>query len=163
MFAVVNGELADQGKTLGLRVGSAAQWLRIGRDVATATAVLGPAILVASFVLRRFGLWTPTELHPSVELLGTGCVLTPVYEETIYRLALCAGVVSSLGPRWSVALSGVAFAAYHLVIRTAAPENAVGGFVLAWVYLRSETVLAPIAVHVVVNVAVVALNVAGWM
>src|SRR5262249_17981572 len=145
IFAIVNSELGDQGRTLGLRVGSAAQWLRVGRDIAIAAVVLGPAIFVASFVLRRSGLRTPAELHPSVVLLGTACLTTPLYEETIYRLGLCAGLVASLGPRWTIAISGIVFAAYHLVIHAAAPENAVGGFVLAWVYLRSETILAPIA------------------
>ncbi len=75
------------------------------------------------------------------------CVVAPVLEETVYRVIVCLPLVSRIGLWMTVAIDGLLFASLHFVYGNPSPENLVGGFFLAWVYLRSETILLPIMYH----------------
>jgi membrane protease YdiL (CAAX protease family) len=79
------------------------------------------------------------------------CIVAPLREETIYRLALCIPMAAWAGPRAAIVVSGVLFAAMHVLNGNPAPENLIGGFLLAWAFLRSETILVPLALHSVGN------------
>jgi membrane protease YdiL (CAAX protease family) len=73
--------------------------------------------------------------------------LTPVSEEIIYRMGICSIVAAWLGPRTAIAVSGALFALVHLAYYSSNPVNLVAGFVLAWAFLKSNTILVPIALH----------------
>lgn len=75
------------------------------------------------------------------------CVVAPVTEEIIFRALLAAAVLPSLGERGTIAISGVIFAAIHILGGNASPENQIAGFLLAWAFLKSRTILVPIAFH----------------
>jgi hypothetical protein len=53
-------------------------------------------------------------------------------------------------------------AGYRIPIYVTSPENLVGGFFLAWAFLKSETILMPWLLHAVGNGIVLAAQVAGW-
>jgi membrane protease YdiL (CAAX protease family) len=82
--------------------------------------------------------------------------LGPASEEIIYRMGICSIVAGWLGPRTAIAVSGVLFALVHLAYGGVNPVNLVAGFVLAWAFLKSNTILVPIALHGFGNIL-------GWL
>lgn len=73
--------------------------------------------------------------------------MSNVLEETIYRLAPCAPLAIVLGPWRAIAVSGLVFGALHVVAGNPSPENVVGGFLLAWVYVKSGSIAVPVLLH----------------
>ena len=90
------------------------------------------------------------------------CVVAPVLEETIYRVIVCLPLVSVIGCWKTIAINGILFAALHFVYGNPSPENLVGGFFLAWVYLKSETILLPLLLHSIGNFTALCCQVAAW-
>ena len=57
--------------------------------------------------------------------------------------------------KWpTIIASGLVFAALHFRFGVASPDNAIAGFVLAWAYIKSESILVPITLHALGNLAV---------
>ena len=79
------------------------------------------------------------------------CVKAPILEETIYRVVVCLPLVSMIGCWKTIGISGILFASLHFVYGNPGPANLVGGFLLAWAYLKSETILLPLLLHSVGN------------
>ena len=77
-------------------------------------------------------------------------MIAPIFEELLFRGWLLAGLLPHLGATRSIALSALLFALVH---GDAAhmPGLFVLGSVLGWVYLRSGSLLAAMAVHVMWN------------
>lgn len=90
------------------------------------------------------------------------CFVAPVLEETIYRAIICIPLVSAIGCWRTIAVCGVLFAALHVAYGNPSPENLVGGFLLAWVYLKSETLILAVLLHSLGNFVVLIVQVAGW-
>lgn len=101
----------------------------------------------------------PTDVVPAFLRM---CVFAPLLEETIYRLALCVPLVPLIGARWTIAISGVVFGLLHVVGGNPSPENLLGGFILAWAYLRSGSLCVPIALHAAGNLLVLVGQVGVW-
>jgi len=87
----------------------------------------------------------------------SSCVIAPVAEEILYRMIICPPAVALAGSWGGIVISGVIFACAHLVAGVASPDNQMGGFVLAWVYVKSETIILPIALHSVSNLLLLCL------
>ena len=83
------------------------------------------------------------------------CISAPVFEEIVYRLALCVAATALLGPKWTIVVSGVVFAAYHIIGGVGAPNNMVAGFILGWAFLKSGSLTVPIVLHALGNIFVV--------
>lgn len=88
----------------------------------------------------------------------------PVLEEAIYRLAVCTPAAALAG-RWpTIASSGLLFAALHFVYGNPDPSNMLGGFLLAWAYLHSRSIIIPIALHALGNLGLLAVHLlAAWL
>ena len=79
------------------------------------------------------------------------CIFAPITEEAIYRLALCTSLTAWLGPRAAIVISGVAFAAAHVLGGHVGPDNQIAGFILAWAFLKSGSLAVPLAFHTLGN------------
>jgi uncharacterized protein len=90
------------------------------------------------------------------------CIVAPVLEECIYRLALCVPLAGLSRPWTAIVVSGVVFGALHVVYGNPSPENLVGGLFLAWAYLKSGTIYVPVLLHSLGNFIVWAGQVAAW-
>lgn len=125
----------------------------------------------------------PTDVVPAFLHM---CLFAPLLEEATYRVTVCAPVAALAGPRAAIAVSGIAFGSLHaegllrvhgrLVIAVigiafgslhvlygnASPENLLGGFFLAWAYVRSGSVAVPIALHAAGNAVMLAGQIAAW-
>jgi membrane protease YdiL (CAAX protease family) len=157
---LVRGDLASVG--LGMPVQGWRYWGR-------AAALLG--LVVAACLVLGLGAWVlsghPLPLYATDPRdLGAAflraCVFAPVLEETTYRLVVCVPLSACLGPRTAIAVSGLAFAGLHVAYGNPSPENLVGGFLLAWAYLKSGSVVVPVLLHGSGNLVALAWQVATW-
>lgn len=137
-------------------------WVKLGMWIGLAVAVL-----IAGWCLflwasgRTIPIYTQ---HPAYvgRAFVNACVLAPLLEETIYRMVLYSSIASAIGPRWAIAASGAAFGLLHVVYGSPSPENILGGFFLAWAYLRSGSIYVPLALHAAGNAVVMAGQAAAW-
>jgi len=128
-------------------------------------AAIGSFILVAIAVLHLVGRDFPVYRLDPADAWPTFvrmCVVAPLAEEATYRLGLCTGAVGSLKPWGTIAASGIAFGALHVLYGNPGTDNLIAGFFLAWAYLKSGSILVPIALHSLGNLCVLALWVAAW-
>ncbi len=140
-------------------------WAYWGWVILILGTVLLTVCVVAYGALRLcgVGLAVPTLAPQDIpEALYRMCVDAPLVEEVIYRQALCGGVVALAGPRWAIVTSGILFAELHWIYGNPSPENQVGGFLLAWAYLRSGTLAVPILFHAVGNLAALLVQMAAY-
>jgi uncharacterized protein len=158
---LVNGDLVSLGLVL-VPTGGWRHWARVAM-------VIG--LLVAGFIVVGLGTWIALgrelplyTVRPSEvgAVFFRACVVAPIIEETTYRLAICIPAAILLRPWGAVVASGLAFATLHLVYGNPSPENLVGGFFLAWAYLKSGTILVPILFHSAGNLCAVATQIAAW-
>jgi membrane protease YdiL (CAAX protease family) len=76
-----------------------------------------------------------------------------VTEEVVYRGVLCSALRDHLSEWWVIAIGGAAFSVLHIIYGNAAPDNLIAGFFLAWAYIKSSTILIPILLHGLGNLA----------
>ncbi len=86
--------------------------------------------------------------------LWSACILAPVFQEGMYRFALCTPLAALLGRWGAILISGAAFSALHFVYGIPGPDNLIAGFLLAWVYLKTRSILVPIILHSLGNLCV---------
>jgi len=100
--------------------------------------------------------------HSVPEAFNRMCIEAPLVEEVNYRLALVGGMVSLTGRSGAILASGIVFAGLHWIYGNASIENQVAGFILAWAYLRSGTLVIPILIHAVGNLMALDLQLIAY-
>ncbi len=135
-------------------------WFRIGLWFMLPIFVLG---LICAAIWWWLGWTIPMiQSQPSLQALFGFCVRAPVYEELIYRSLLFVAVAPSLGGLGAVLVSGLVFASIHIIGGNPGPDNQIAGFMLAWAFLKSKTILVPIAMHSAGNLIALSVHIAGW-
>jgi membrane protease YdiL (CAAX protease family) len=135
-------------------------WLRASAWMAGAIAVgLAAAVVSSRAGADPFGLCRAAPL--GAYDLYDAVIRAPVVEEVAFRLLLCGALVGRLSSAANVAVNGALFALVHVVFGGIGPDSAVGGFFLAWAFLRSGTIVVPVLLHSVGNAALVALTGSG--
>ena len=156
----------DDQKSLGLRASPVQGWLPWIR-----TSLKIGCIVAVCIIIAGFGTWVTTghslKIHVTEpSLVGSRfvhmCFVAPVVEESIYRLSVCGLIAAIVGHRQTIAINGLLFGVLHVWYGNASPENLVGGFVLAWSFLKSETILVPFILHSGGNMLALAAQVAAW-
>ncbi len=149
---------------LGLRNQAAPSWRYWPKwSLIAGTLVLaGSAALIG--LLMLFGKYKAAPQlfqHPSqfADWLRAACLWAPVEEELLYRAVLCAPLAAFFPMRVVVILGGVVFSALHYHYGVWGPNHLFAGFVLTWAYLRSGTLLVPILLHALGNLAVFVVEV----
>jgi membrane protease YdiL (CAAX protease family) len=82
--------------------------------------------------------------------VGAIVILAPIAEEVFFRGVVFNALLREGGRRWAFLGSSALFAAIHLSLVALLPIFLLG-LALAWVYDRTRNLLAPIAMHIVVN------------
>lgn len=156
----------DDCRSLGLRASPVQGWLPWIR-----TSLKIAMIVAVCIILGGLGTWVITgqSLKPYVtepSQIGSRfiqmCFVAPVIEESIYRVCACGLIAAIVGHRQTIAINGVLFGALHVYYGNPSPENLVGGFFLAWSFLKSETILIPAILHSGGNMLALIAQVAGW-
>jgi uncharacterized protein len=152
-------------KSAGLR-GSPQQGWRTWARLAVILGLIVAVCLATGFgIVRAVGGEIPIYTVPPSMILPRFlemCVVAPVLEETIYRLIACVSLVKLLGVPATIAVNGVVFGSLHFVYGVPSPENLVGGFVLAWAYLKSGSITVPVLLHSGGNLLALTGQAAGW-
>jgi len=166
LYLVLAG--GDRG-SLGLRLVPRQGWAWWGKATLVIGGCVGGFVLVATVVavlcgvdvaeyrlFRSAGEFWPWARH--------ACLAAPVLEESIYRFVLCVAAAAAIGPVGAVLVSGITFGALHVVYGNPGPDNLVAGFVFAWAYQRSGSLLVPMALHGLGNLVVGLVHVAAcWL
>ena len=156
VFAWLTGWDLD---ALGLRLRPAQSWGYWFKATLVLGAIVGGVVGIFQGVLLISGNsipWKAMEIIPEDAgwLFVWMCIMAPLTEEGIYRFALCLPAARLFG-RWpTIVLSGVVFAALHVVYGKLNPDNLVAGFVLGWAFLKSESLLIPVILHALGNLCV---------
>ena len=144
---------------LGLRLRPAqtwGYWLKASLVLGAIVSGVVGIFLVALPILGKPIPWAAMAKKPEqmASFFVTACIMAPLTEEGIYRFALCLPAARLFG-RWpTIVLSGVVFAALHVLYGRPSPDNLVAGFVLGWALLKSESLLIPVILHALGNLCV---------
>jgi membrane protease YdiL (CAAX protease family) len=116
--------------------------------------LVGAAVIA---LLQALGIEADTQLaERAVETLDPWLVvlvviiLAPIAEELFFRGIVFNAWLREGGVRWAFIGSTLLFALIHLSIAAFVPILLLG-FALAWVYRRTQSLLAPIALHATFN------------
>jgi uncharacterized protein len=150
---------------LGLKLTSpqgTGYWLRVAGLFA---AIIVALAAVAACVFYVAGWRVPVpRLDP--QFVGHAafnmCIYAPFVEETVFRSLLTFAVLPMLGERWTIIVSGVVFALVHILRGNPGPDNLVAGFMLQWAFLRSGSIVVPIAFHAGGNLIALSFHIAAW-
>ncbi|MGZ3688957.1 MAG: CPBP family intramembrane glutamic endopeptidase [Bdellovibrionota bacterium] len=151
---------AKIGVNLGLRLSPKPSWRYWAKASLVIAGIAVACLLLGEGVLRAFGakrslLWT---FRSSVEYwewwIKRSCLEVPPLEELLYRVILCVPLTALAGPWAAIVVSTACFGALHFAYGIAGPENVLGGALLAWAFLKSESILVPLLLHVSGNFAV---------
>ena len=159
-------ELADGDRlTLGFRTKPLQGWSYWARMTLWLGLVVVAVLTACAWVLMVTGYELPV-ITTAPNMAGTRfwqmCINAPILEEGIYRFALCVPLAALMRPWVVIMTSGVAFGLLHVVYGNPSPENAVGGFILAWAFLKSGSIYVPVMLHGLGNFCVLAAQVTGW-
>jgi len=146
---------------LGLRVRPTQGWWFWSK--ATLLAGAGVFLLLVADVIVMYAAGATEfggmSFSMAVGLLRQACVDAPVFEEGVYRLCLCVGLVGLVG-RWpTVAVGGAVFGLLHVMYGNPGPDNFLAGYLLGWAYFKSGTIVVPIVMHSLGNLSIFAAQV----
>jgi membrane protease YdiL (CAAX protease family) len=120
-------------------------------------------IVIAAYVLDQLGIPPePQTAEIAIEVLDPWLVIiavviiAPIAEEAFFRGVVFNAWLREAGRRWAFFGSAALFAAIHLSLLSLLPIFVLG-LGLAWIYDRTKSLLAPIAMHATVNGISVAL------
>jgi uncharacterized protein len=125
-------------------------------------AIFAVLVIVATIVYLHLDLEVQPRLPSSFDYVWNMVVDAPFVEEAIYRWVLVTAI-AALGGRWlAVLISGAIFAYLHFLYGNPGPDNFIGGYFFAWMYLRSGSILTPIAFHAIGNGSLIVLDVIAY-
>ena len=110
-------------------------------------------------------VWMSANTAPLVIglLVVLSCVIAPVAEELFFRGVLFAAVRQRLSRGWAILASGAAFALIHTNPVGFLPIMLIGSL-LAYLYERTGSLAAPIAVHILHNTFLMSIGlVVRWL
>lgn len=89
-----------------------------------------------------------------------GLVAAPIVEELIYRGVIHGRLRKGLGPFLAVALAGPIFWVLHWLDRggVSPPNHLLAGWILAWAFERTGSLLAPTLLHALGNAVLLSLD-----
>jgi membrane protease YdiL (CAAX protease family) len=162
--------LADgDRRSLGLRWAPTQGWrwwckvaLGVMVSLVVVAVVVGGVMALFGVDVKAYRMFdTPARVWP---WLRHACLVAPVLEELVYRFILCAAAMAVLGPVATIVISGIVFAALHFVYGNPGLDNVLAGYGLAWAFLKSRTILIPMALHAIGNLSVGLIHVAAcWL
>ena len=138
------------------------RWCRIGLWIGLAIGVLAAGYFAILWMLK---IPLPVPRTDPRHWLGSMvfmCIHAPIVEEVAYRSLLTFAVQPTLGDTATITVSGIVFAAAHVAGGVASPENQIAGFLLAWAFLRSGTILVPLLWHSAGNLVALGSQMASW-
>jgi membrane protease YdiL (CAAX protease family) len=135
-------------------------WFRL----ALLFALMIGVISLLGFIIYRVNGWAIPiyKTQPSVGLLVLMCIDAPVSEEIIFRTLLTLAILPTLGEWGTIVAGGVLFSLLHVLNGNPGPDNQIAGFMLGWTFIKSKTILVPLAMHAGGNLIALGFQIAAW-
>lgn len=119
--------------------------------------VIGVSTIFLIDFLMSYLTFLPDLLNEQFDLLQSGwlgivciAVLGPILEELLFRGAITKVLLNKYSPSKAIVISGLIFGIFHLN-----PVQVVGaclsGFLFAWIYYRSRSLMPGILIHILNN------------
>ena len=125
--------------------------------------VIGVVSLICFIVYRVNGWTIPIyKTHPSLGMLIGMCIDSPVSEEVIFRSLLTVALLPTLGEWGTILAGGILFSLLHVLHGNPGPDNQIAGFMLGWSFIKSKTILVPLAMHAGGNLIALGIQIAAW-
>lgn len=162
-------ELAAVGAVLAFVFLQDRDWRLVGlrvppRRFFVAAAIVGSTLWLANEVWVPWldipepkGLESAVTEPPLALVLAATCLVAPLAEEVIFRGVLARTIASKLHIALAIAISALAFGAFHLNLAQAVPATVLGA-ALAFITLRADSVLPTILGHALNNLFVVLVS-----
>jgi uncharacterized protein len=158
---------------------------RFVEAITTGALFAAPIVLLTSLVggvlIAIFGVVPPSPLPSTGTTSGllinlvSGALIAPVSEEIVFRGVAVTAWARMAGPRAAIVRASVLFAVAHILLvggqdfshaASLAVVAAVGripvALALGWLYLRSGTIWAPIALHATFNAILIVVGEMGF-
>lgn len=150
LFFLVQGDRHSLGLTLRPIQG----WRHWGMWSVAAATLIGLFCAFVLAIVHLLGMRLhipafPLEQFPEHFLFS--CVKIPLLEEAIYRILFCVPAVVLIGERGAIVANGLVFALLHIMYENPSPDNQIAGFIFAYAYLKSGSILVPLALHAIGN------------
>ncbi len=121
------------------------------------TALLGCALIFLIDSLLSLFDFLPDILENAFEALESGwlgifavSVLGPILEEMLFRGAITRELLKRYKPQHAILFSGLIFGLFHINPAQVVPAMLIG-FVLAWLYWRTKSIIPGIIIHIINN------------
>ena len=135
-------------------------WFRLALWFALVIGVIS----LIGFIIFQINDWTIPiyKTQPSVRVLVFMCIDAPVSEEILFRSLLTLAVLPTLGEWGTILVGGFLFSLLHVLSGNPGPDNQIAGFMLGWTFIKSKTILVPLAMHSGGNLIALGFQVAAW-
>jgi uncharacterized protein len=100
-------------------------------------------------------------LFPFLLSFVTACIISPIYEEILYRGFLYRWIRTKYGVATGMLISSLIFMLIHIPTYNTLPGNFLTGLVLAWTYEKTKSVVPAIIIHAMFNTIAVILTALG--
>ena len=127
-------------------------------------ALLIGLVAIASWIVLKVNGWKVPiyKTSPSIDMLVFMCVDAPVSEEILFRSLLTLAILPALGEWGTILAGGFLFSLLHVLHGNPGPDNQIAGFMLGWSFIKSKTILVPLAMHAGGNLIALGFQVAAW-
>ena len=127
-------------------------------------AMLIGLVAIASWIVWKANGWKVPiyQTSPSIETFVFMCIDAPVSEEILFRSLLTLAILPTLGEWGTILAGGFLFSLLHVLHGNPGPDNQIAGFMLGWAYIKSKTILVPLAMHAGGNLMALGFQVAAW-
>ena len=71
-------------------------------------------------------------------------------------------VLPALGERGMILFGGCVFAALHIFHANPGPDDQLAGLMLEWAFLKSKTIIVPLAMHAAGNLVALGIQIVCW-
>jgi len=131
-------------------------WIKVSLFTAL---ILFVATLIAPSIFATLGFPPEDYFHTYApyqfwKRLPITAIFYPLLEEIPYRFVICVAAIGFCGRGKTIFISGALFAALHFIYDNPRPDNFISGFFLAWVFIKSRSLMLPILLHSLGNIGV---------
>jgi hypothetical protein len=169
-----------RGAPAWIRAGMAVLALLSAGSLRSARACLGlvakanmPALKVAvAFLALEIGVvltrWPRYELgiEPGLRLLqgaAPSVLFVPMATEAVYRSLVCGVLLQRLPSVARICAAALLFVGAHAAVGFVTPEEVVGAFALAWLFVATRTFWIPLLVHIAASTFPWLLHASVWL
>jgi uncharacterized protein len=104
------------------------------------------------------GIQANLAFFPFLLAFITACIISPIYEEILYRGFLYRWIRTKYGVKTGIIISSTTFMLIHIPTYNTLPVNFLTGLVFAWTYEKTKSIVPAIILHAAFNMIAIVLT-----